>query len=95
MKKRKNSRGTDQANISVKIARPQDKKILVDLFFDLLKHLDSMENDMLPTRKNAEFMVNHLLMPAALRKEAILIAWDGSNPVGVLYQPSAPGLLPM
>jgi GNAT superfamily N-acetyltransferase len=75
------------SEVAVKIARPEDREILIQMFFNLLKFLDPCEHDMLPTKENAEFMVDKFFVPAASRSEAILIAWDGSKPVGALFWP--------
>lgn len=57
------------------------------MFLNLLKFLDQFDNDMLPTLPNAEFVADNIFMPAALRGEPILIAWEGKKPVGALFWP--------
>lgn len=75
----------DPKEIEIRLARPEDREIVIDLFFKLLVYLDQFEHDMLPTRENAEFVVDNFLMPAAARGEPILIAWDEAKPVGGVF----------
>lgn len=74
-----------ETKIEIKPARPEDREIVIDLFLKLLKFVDRFDNDILPTRKNAERMVDTVLLPAAARGEPILIAWEAVKPVGALF----------
>ena len=87
MQKNKTSAKNKKPSIVIKIARPKDRTILIRMFHHLLNFLDRFEHDMVPTKKNAEFMTDTFFMPAAARQEAILIAWDGSKPIGALFWP--------
>lgn len=72
-------------NITVTRVTKQDRDVVFYMFWQLLKSLDQYENDMLPTMENAAYMVDQVLMPAAMREEAVLLAWDNENPVGGIF----------
>ncbi|GEM_PF-5176649 len=73
--------------IEIRIATLEDREILVKLYLNLLKFLDQFEHDMLPTRENAEWITDATFLPAAMRGEAILIAWEGDKPIAGLFWP--------
>lgn len=75
----------DLSKINIRLVTPEDRETLVMLFFQMLQYLDQFDHDMLPTRENAEYMVDTFLMPAAERGEPVLIAWEGEKPVGGLF----------
>jgi GNAT superfamily N-acetyltransferase len=69
----------------IRQASAKDRDVLIDLFLKYLKFLDQFEHDLLPTRKNAEVMIDTVFLPAAKRGEPILIAWNGDEPIGVTF----------
>ncbi len=71
--------------IEIRIAGPEDREIVAALFLKLINYLDPFGHDMLPTRKNATYMTDTLLMPAAERGEPVLIAWAGDKPIGAVF----------
>jgi hypothetical protein len=73
--------------IEIKIARPENRDVVVEMFLRLLQFLDQFDHDMIPLRENAEFMTDTVFMPAAERRDPILIAWDQKTPVGCLFWP--------
>jgi len=75
----------DLGKIDIRPAKPEDRETLVMLFFQMLHYLEPFDHDMLPTRENAEYMVDTFLMPAAERGEPVLIAWENEKPVGGLF----------
>ena len=74
-----------KSSIEIRIAGLEDRETVVNLFYKLLQYLDQFEHDMLPTRENAEWVTDALLMPAAVRGEPVLIAWKDSLPIGGLF----------
>lgn len=74
-----------EKKFDIRIARPEDRSTVVDLFLKLLRFLDQFEHDMLPTQENADTMADLILMPAAKEGDPILIAWDGAQPAGALF----------
>ena len=73
--------------IEIRYAQPKDRDVLAELFLKLLQFLDQFEHDMLPTLENAQKMTDQVFMPAATRREPILIAWDEEKPVGAIFWP--------
>lgn len=75
----------NNSSIEIRPAGSEDRETIVTLFHKLLQHLDQYDHDMLPTRENAEWVADTLLMPAAARGEPVLIAWKGDVPIGGLF----------
>ncbi len=73
--------------MKITIAQPKDREIVIEMYLKLLLYVDQFDNDILPIRENAEFMTDTFFMPAAARGEPVLIAWDGTKPVGALFWP--------
>lgn len=73
------------SSIDIRIAGPDDRETVIALFLKFLEYLEKFEHDMLPTRDNAEWITDSLLMPAAEAGEPVLIAWDGEKPVGGMF----------
>lgn len=73
------------AEIQCEIASAEDREILVEMYLGLLQHLDQFDHEMLPTRANAEIMVDTVFLPAAEKGEPVMIAWDDGKPVGAIF----------
>ncbi len=76
-----------QDDITIEIARAEDRDVLIAMFLKLLQYLDQYQHDMLPTQENAEWMVDTLILPGALRGEGVLIAWQNKEPIGAVFWP--------
>jgi len=73
-------------NVEIKLAQSEyDRKIIKDLYLSFLRHLDQYDFEILPTKENANFIVESYLWPAAKAGDPILIAWENSQPVGVIF----------
>ena len=73
------------SSVEYKIASSEDREILVEMYLALLQHLDQFDHDLLPSRVNAEVMVDTVFIPAAGKGEPVMIAWDQGRPVGAIF----------
>jgi GNAT superfamily N-acetyltransferase len=71
--------------IEIRPADEADRKLLIEYFLSYLQYLDKYGNDILPTRENAEWFVDHTFLPAAALGEPVLIAWHQDKPVGAIF----------
>lgn len=73
------------ADIEVKPATPEDRPMLIEFYFKLLKFLEQFEHDILPTPKNVEYIIDNIVLPGIQNKDPVLIAWHKNTPIGVLF----------
>lgn len=78
---------SQKPGIQITIASPKDRDLLIEMYLKLLTFLNRFDHDMLPTRKNAEWLTDNVFLPAAERGEPVLIAWDHDKPVGGIFWP--------
>jgi len=72
------------SDIFIRLAKPEDKAILVNLYFKLLEEMDPFDYEILPTLENAEFMVQQVILPGLLKGDAVLIAFYQGQAVGLV-----------
>jgi GNAT superfamily N-acetyltransferase len=67
---------------------PGDEERVSDLFLAMLQHLAQWGHDMAPTRENADRFTRGMLLPAAHRRDPVLLVFhkhDLSEPIAAIF----------
>ncbi len=71
--------------LQIRLITENDRKWLRDAFLNLLEYLDEFGHDIPPCQENADWFVDEVFLPAALRQEPVLMACHEGKPVGALF----------
>src|SRR5262245_19265596 len=66
-------------------ATADNRGVLIHCYLELLKDLDRFGFDMLPTRENAETMVDTVFLPSARNGDPILLAEKNGQTLGAIF----------